>query len=478
MNALSIRELRRKVARLPLFTPNLHFGTMAKLLIFLGLSVPFAFLGSFGRLIADEYCMSAKLMDLDQNVFAAASSNIMQFSMLVQAFFSHFMILNFGQGAASSIAFLLFFWSTWFVVYRFAVWRDPGKSSFYFPLSGATSAALFVSILVSAGISLPGGVEALTQQTFISQTLFRYPGIPVTHSAHLTLLGSAIWVAGLKQKKMFVGLALSVCIGLLAGLSHYLLAAIFAFVVVAIYWEHICNWVRDRASSRKELVRLAGTFVGLGSGLAISLFSDQAEARISQLEIQYQTLALQDRILAVVLDPLWVLTSPLTLSVAFGLIVGFALERSFGLASQLRLSFRPLLKLILMFFGFAIAVTLLASLVSYSAPWHVIGPRYLLLIFSVGLGLAIAGQVPTAAPVSNLTSTLVVITIAISAFVGTLMWAIELPKTWAAGPLPIQTVKEGAGSGIIWRDTDDVSILECYLQIEHLLPEKKNSLID
>jgi hypothetical protein len=466
------------VAGLHSLPSKIEFGNLGKFLIFLGLSLPFAVLGSLGRIIADEYCMCSRLLELDQNIFAAASSNIMQFSMLVQAFFSHYVILNFGQGVAFVIALLLYFWSTWFVIYRFAVWRDPGNSSFYFALSGSASLALFVSILLSAGVSFPGVFEALTQQTFISQTFFRYPGIPVVHSAHLTLLGCAIWVAGLKEKKMFVSIVLSGCIGLLAGLSHYLLAAMFAFVVAAIYWESVRNLRHDRTSSRKELVRLGSTFVGLGSGLALSLFSDQAETRISQLEVQYQTLALQDRLLAVVLDPIWVLTSLISFTFAMGLIVGFAFERRFGLAARLRLSFRPLLKFMLLFLGFAITVSLLASLVSYSAPWHAIAPRYLLTIFSVGLGIALAGELPAVAPVSNRALTVGVPTLAACALIGTLMWAIELPNTWAAGPLPMQTVKEGPGSGIIWQDTDNDSILECYMEIEYLLPEKKIYLID
>ena len=453
-------------------------GFINKILFFVGLSVPLAYLGSFGRIIADEYCMCANLLQLEQNVFEAAFSDIMPFSMLVQAIFSHLVILNFGQSIASSLAFLLFFWSTWFVVYRFATWRDTDNGNHYFALSGVVSFAVFVSTLLSAGLLLPGMFEALTQQTFIGQTFFRYPGIPVVHAAHLTLVGIAFWLAGLKKRFVVPSIALSVVVGMLAGLSHYLLAAVFAFLVAAMYWKSILNWRREISLNGEQIARPLGTFVGLGAGLAFSLFSDEAESRISQFEAQYWTVPPTDRLVAIVLDPIWVLASLSSFSVVMGLVMGVLLERRFGLASRLQLKVKPLLKFSLVFLSYCMAVSLLASLVSYSAPWHGIAPRYLIAILSVALGIALAAERLRRFVISRTASVIASLTLMVGAFGITLAWANGLPKAWESGHLPMQTVREGPGSGIIWQDTDKLASLECYLEIEHRLPERKTNLVD
>jgi hypothetical protein len=436
------------------------------------------YLGSFGRIIADEYCMCAHLLEQDQNVFAAAVSNIMPFSMLVQAIFSHWMLLNFGQSITSALAFVCFFWSTWFTAHRFLVFRSPQSGSSYFALSGTASFAVFVSILLSAGLELLNLFEAFTQQTFVSQTFFRYPGVLVAHAAQLALIGIVLWLASLKRQIVALSIALSALVGLLAGLSHYLSAALFAFLVVATYWKVVSNWRHKVPYNWEQVFRLGGTLAGLGLGLAISLFSDAAESRISQFELQSRSVSLEDRFVSVVLDPIWVLTSLATFSVALGLLVGFALERRFGLAAQLGLKTKSILKFLLLFLVFSLTVSLLASLVSYSAPWHGIAPRYLIAIFSVGVGMAITAQLSSRVAISRSASSLLGVLLVLGSYAGTWLWANELPKAWASGPLPIQTVKAGPGSGIVWQDTDGVANLECYWKIEPYLVEKKSYLID
>jgi hypothetical protein len=423
--------------------------------------------------------MCANLLELDQNVFAAAFSDIMPFTMLVQAVFSHLMILNFGQSLTFALAFLYFFWASWFMIYQVITLRTPVSDNYYFVVSGVTSFAVLILLLLSAGLSFPSLLEAFTQQTFVSQALFRYPGIVVWHAANFLLVGMYFWLSNGNAGSLKIAkLSGFIFVGALAGMSHYLFAAIFSFIVVSANWSQLKQARLRPIWLLQKIPHLIGTLFGLSIGLAVSLFSGAAESRLAQFDEQYWTVEPSARLVAILLDPFWVLASLGTLAFVLGLILGFILERKFEIGTRLKIQIRPMISFFLSFLLFSILVSFLASLVSYSAPWHGITPRYFLVVFAVGLGVVIAGKCSRKIAKPGVMSSLAGLTVLAVSYALAFGWASSLPSSWAAGPLPIQTVKVGPGSGIIWQDTDKPASLECYRQIESRLSEKKTYLRD
>jgi ABC-type transport system involved in multi-copper enzyme maturation permease subunit len=125
---------------------------------------------------------------------------------------------------------------------------------------------------------------------------------------------------------------------------------------------------------------------------------------------------------------------------------------------------------------FFTATLLAAAAVSYSAPWHLLLPRALAMFLFLAWGAFFSSFMFSRKLVSASKRASLVTVIALLPLLGslsTIVWAHQLPASWANGPLPLQTVRAGVGSGIAWSDTEDPLNLDCYLRIESRLKEKK-----
>jgi hypothetical protein len=437
------------------------------------LSTFLALIGSNGRIVADEYCIASALLAPGANLFelgfghSAPATNILQV-IAVQ------MVLITGQGPTFALGLVLLFLSLTFVVNRVLKFKFEIPQTRRFRISLYLSFTSIITLLAPAGLPLPGILEASTQQSFAAQVLLRYSGFSFSIIGFLLLIGTAMTLLSSQRfRPGYLKSSVVFIISLIAGASHPIYAALYVFLL-ALY-----SGRGPRKAPEKLFLRfdkqLLSVVVGSLTGFALVFNSSASVERISSMSIVKSILSDTQFFLSSSLDMIWWLTSPFTISFVWALVIGILLSFFLKEFEPFKGNLRSAFNYGLLFVGFFGAVFLFVGIVSYSAPWHLILPRMSLQLFGLTIGL-VFGTKLNLKPMRRLSAAALAAAVLMPS-VFSLSWALTIPSKWSEGPLPVQTVFSGPGSGVHWQDTEvEGDALGCYLEIRENLLERKNYL--
>jgi hypothetical protein len=452
---------------------------LSNLLLFSVFSATIAYLGSFGRIVADEYCMCSRLIELGDNPIYLALEFNGFVGMFIQATLAHWTIINFGQGAGFALVWVLLLWAIWFFSYSLLKTSPSLSAKIRFQISGILAFGLIIFLSAPAGFVPWRIYEALTQQAFIAQTLFRYPGLVSGLAASFLLLGLVLLLSINSASAGKKSMVAAYLVGLLAGSMGYYLAAIVVFTIL---YTNKQVFLRIIGRGKPGIVSVPGLLLaGLATSLFFSLTSAAALSRISSMSTENSLTPPGERALYSLLDAFWFGSSLFTVPMVLGFLLGWLVQWKFGLMRFLTFGFKDLRSLTAFLSLFMFIILTVAAFVSYSAPWHLLLPRSLALLLSMAWGVLISSRIFTQAESTALSQALRLFPILLLTYLGVASafnWAHKLPENWERGPLPLQTVNSGPGSGIIWSDTEDPINRECYLKIQNRLKEKKSYLDD
>jgi hypothetical protein len=314
----------------------------------------------------------------------------------------------------------------------------------------------------------------VTQQTFLAQTLFRYPGLVVSLAANFFLIGLLLLLRIDRVKANKQQMATAFVLGILAGSMSYYFAAVFIFISSFIVRKSI--YPLQRLTKAPPVGIPSFLLLGLATSLILSLASGPALTRVSSMADVNGLTPIYERIPSISLDAVWFVSSLLTVPTLFAFILGWVIQSKFDVLSFIAFGRRDLAVFTAWYTLFFTATLLAAAAVSYSAPWHLLLPRALAMFLFLAWGAFFSSFMFSRRLASGSTRASLVAVIALLPLLGslsTIVWAHQLPASWASGPLPLQTVLSGVGSGIAWSDTEDPLNLDCYLRIESRLKEKK-----
>ena len=452
--------------------------------VFLGLSSLLALIGQFGRIVADEYCNCARLLDSnpwEATVYLYQSWGGEFFHHLMVLTLSNWITLSFGQGAATALALLLVFWSLWaFMVQAVKFSRRTSLRTNTYLNLGAMAFAIVIGMALPSHLPKVGFIEKFTQQAAISEIFLRYPGLVVALGVNLLLLATLIQIFSRLNEGQGSRLQLTTYLGflsVLAGLSHYLAAGIFAgalaFLVI------LSSISTRRIGSLPPLISITG----LTLGVLVSFFSPGSQLRKSLLAEGHSTVQIEDRLYQSLVAPVWTIFTIFTWSALLVAVVSILLGvSSWRQATLARENWCHLVAFGIFVLFFIPVLQYFAALNSYAAAWHTLLPRALVLALLAGffflIGRLAGRRIGTrdANHPSVKVSLVTVVLVTSSAFALTWSGASQLPSEWAKGPLPIYPIRHGDGSSYVLSDTENPYWRECYERIHPRLSEQKTYL--
>ena len=162
------------------------------------------------------------------------------------------------------------------------------------------SFTLIVLLAAPAGFNAIGPLEAMTQQAFMAQTLFRYPGLVVSMAANIFLLGLILKIQLSSDSATTQSRVGGLIVGLFSGsMSYYLSAAAF-FLVAYTSKENIKEMITRK--SAKALERSIPLLTGLGLALIASLTSPAAVGRLNSMTTEKTQLTFREYFNSIALD--------------------------------------------------------------------------------------------------------------------------------------------------------------------------------
>lgn len=456
-------------------------GFVSRVIFTLAALAPIGIIGLNGRLLADEYCGCLQLLNAGYSPWKSAELYFANwagdfFANLSQAGLSILPTLLVGKSFASAMNLILFTCAIWFFLYRLLRFSDAAVPREPFFASGSIAMSLTLSLLLAGAFPVIGSVEFVTQQAFIAHLILRYSGLLAVATTFLFVLSVAIWILGSNPRsapKRLTRLGSLALLGLMAGLSYYLYAAMFLVTLAVISIRG-----PSRVLIQRELV-LPNLVAGIGAtlGVVLSLLSPGAEIRRTAIGVATEDRELINWAFAALGDASWTIATLATASSLVMFSTGFILGSYHrGLTETLSnlVGRRGLIKVGL-FFAVMLLLQVVAGLNSYSAAWHILLPRTFVLLAIAALGFAVGVSVTSrqsrAYPSGPKSMIPILLTLAL--ILPSAGWASQIPQDWENGHLPLQKISQGIGSQIRLADTDDPLWRSCYVQIAHLLREKK-----
>lgn len=448
------------------------------------LLAPSFVIGSFGRIVADEYCMCLAALGLDPvsatlSVYETWSGAL--FGFFLQSVFSHWLILNVSQGFASAVSLVFFQAGLWFAVYQLmrlppTQEAQPRKNPYL--VSGISASLLISALLVPPYLPEFAFLEFITQQNAVGSLMLRYPGIVASLGGSFVLIGLLMFLnhpgAGSIRFSKIGGLAL---VGLAAGLSDYLFAA---FVSAA---SLVIGLMRSPPKLTAALSMVLPVWVGLLAGLSLSLFSPGALQRREALSASTSNRTGLYDLYNLLADPFW---TTMTIVSYSGFLVagvsffwGLAARQSHPQPASYNFKLPQIAGLVIC----TLFMQALAGLATYSAPWHVLLPRILLLIALMYGGYIYGQKISRRMDFSAQESPPKILVAAKSVPLAVLSILIilvysgakEIPEKWRAGALPVMGISLSLEPYTVFGDTETQMWADCYFEIEEYLKEKKES---